>query len=48
MQALVKLFQALGGKIHYNSEVAEIVTDQGRVTGIRTHDGARESFDVSG
>ena len=46
VQALVQLFQALGGKIHYNSEVAEIVTDQGRVTGIRTHDGARESFDV--
>lgn len=46
VQALVKLYQQLGGKIHYQSAVAEILTQDEKVFGIRTQDGAREHFDV--
>jgi phytoene desaturase len=46
VQALVKLYQELGGTIHYNSEVAEILTDRGRVAGVTTQHGGRENFDA--
>lgn len=46
VQALVKLHDQLGGRIHYCSEVAEILTQNQNVVGIRTQDGAREQFDA--
>jgi phytoene desaturase len=46
VQALVKLHQQLGGKIHFRSEVATILTQGGRVVGVKTHDGRRENFDI--
>lgn len=36
---LVKYFEDLGGKIHYNAEIDEILTTGGAVTGIRTRGG---------
>ena len=38
--ALVRLIEELGGRFHYNSEVAEIVVSGGRAQGIRLADGA--------
>ncbi|MBM4263410.1 MAG: phytoene desaturase [Deltaproteobacteria bacterium] len=46
VQSLVKLYDEMGGKIHYQSEVAEILTENEKVIGLRTQDGAREQFDV--
>lgn len=39
IQAMGKLFAELGGKIHLNAEVAEIVVEGRRVRGIRLQDG---------
>lgn len=39
VQGLVKYFMDLGGEIHYNAEVDEILTENGRVTGARTTSG---------
>jgi phytoene desaturase len=39
IQALVKYFQELGGKISYNSEISEILTEGNQVKGVRTHSG---------
>ncbi|PWU12464.1 MAG: phytoene desaturase [Bdellovibrio sp.] len=39
VQALVKYFTDIGGQIHYRSEVDEILTEQNRVTGVRTKAG---------
>lgn len=38
--ALVQLIEELGGRLHYNSEVAEIVVDKGRAKGVRLADGS--------
>lgn len=38
--ALVQLIEELGGRFHYNSEVAEILVDNRRTSGIRLADGA--------
>jgi len=46
VQALVKLFTQIGGKIHLESEVDAILTQEGRVAGLRTRDGKRENFDI--
>ncbi len=46
VRALVKLFIDLGGEIRLASEVTEITTDRSEVTGIFTHQGRNESFDV--
>ena len=45
VQALVRLFQELGGEIRLESEVAEIVTHGNEVTGVITKEG-QESFDL--
>ncbi len=39
VDALVKLTEELGGKFHYNTEVAEILTEGRRATSIRLADG---------
>ena len=39
VDALVRLTEELGGKFHYNTEVAEILTEGRRTTGIRLGDG---------
>jgi phytoene desaturase len=46
VQALVKLFTDLGGEIRLASEVTEITTDRSEATGIVTHEGRNERFDV--
>ena len=46
VQALVKLFEELGGRVVYNHEVREIATDGNRVTGITSADGKLEKFDL--
>jgi phytoene desaturase len=46
VQALVGLFTRLGGHIRLNSEVEEIVTAAGRVTGVRTADGTLHPCDA--
>ncbi|RLT37926.1 MAG: phytoene desaturase [Chloroflexi bacterium] len=45
VDALVKLFEELGGKIHLNSSVAEIVVKGRRTTGIRLADGREVKAD---
>jgi phytoene desaturase len=47
VQALVKLFQELGGEIRFNSEIARIVTRNGAVTGLQSQSGREESFDLA-
>jgi hypothetical protein len=39
VQAMVRLFEELGGKIHLNADVAEILVSGRRVTGLRLADG---------
>lgn len=39
IQALIKLFEDLGGKIQLNSEVDEILTNTGKVTGVKLKNG---------
>lgn len=46
VQALVKLFGELGGEIRLNSEVAELITKRGQVTGVLTKNGEAHSFDL--
>jgi phytoene desaturase len=46
VRGLVSLFQDLGGEIRLNSEVQEITTDHGSVTGIRTREKNDEAFDL--
>jgi phytoene desaturase len=46
VQALGKLFEELGGKIHLNSEVNEILTHGRKATGIRLKDGSLHTADV--
>jgi 1-hydroxycarotenoid 3,4-desaturase len=38
-RALVKVFEGLGGQIHYGAEVSEILTEKGAVRGVRLADG---------
>lgn len=45
VQAMVQLFEELGGEIHYNCEVQEILTDGRRATGIRLDDGTTHMAD---
>ncbi len=44
VRALVALFERLGGTIHLNTGVDQILTRDGRVCGIRTTDGREEPF----
>ncbi|MBM4303651.1 MAG: phytoene desaturase [Deltaproteobacteria bacterium] len=46
VMALVKLFEDLGGKIHCNAEVDEIVTQEGRIVGIKNKKGELTSYDM--
>lgn len=39
VRAMVRLFEDIGGKIHLNAEVAEILIENKRATGIRLEDG---------
>lgn len=39
VQALVKYFTELGGSISYQSEISQIMTSNGKVTGVRTQSG---------
>ncbi len=43
--ALVQLIEELGGRFHYNTEVAEIVVDGRRATGVRLADGTTHRAD---
>jgi phytoene desaturase len=45
VDALVKLFEELGGKIHLNSSVAEILVKKRRTSGIRLADGREVKAD---
>jgi phytoene dehydrogenase-like protein len=40
IEALVKKIQTLGGKIEYQSEITEIITENGRACGVRAADGS--------
>jgi phytoene desaturase len=44
--AMGRLFEESGGQIHLEAEVAEILADRGRVSGIRLADGAVHQADV--
>ncbi|MBN1440446.1 MAG: phytoene desaturase [Anaerolineales bacterium] len=46
IRGLTKLFGELGGTLHLNSEVAEIVVDGRRVSGVRLADGAFHPADT--
>jgi phytoene desaturase len=46
VQALVRLFEELGGEVRLSSEVERIHTSGGRVTGVTTKDGWHGSFDA--
>ena len=46
VQGLGKLFGELGGKVHLNAEVKEILTEGRRVTGIRLGDGSIHTADI--
>ncbi len=46
VSALGKLFEELGGKVHLNAEVKEILVQGRRVTGIRLGDGSVQNADI--
>lgn len=46
VQAMVKLFEELGGKIHLNQEVCEILTSGRHVKGARMKDGGVQQADI--
>jgi len=39
VQGMVSLFKDIGGEIHLNAEIDEVLTQQGKVTGVRTKGG---------
>lgn len=45
VEAMTRLFKELGGRIHLNAEVSEILVEQRRVTGIRLADGTIKPAD---
>ncbi len=45
VNALVQLIEELGGRFHFNAEVAEIIVDGRRTTGIRLADGTTHRAD---
>jgi phytoene desaturase len=46
IRAMVRLFEELGGKMHYNTEVCEILTEGRKVTGVLLEDGKIFKADV--
>lgn len=47
VQALVKVFQELGGEIRYNAEIDRIIIRDGAVAGLQTKSGQEERFDFA-
>ncbi len=45
INALVRLIEELGGQIHLNSEVEEILVEHGRAVGVRLADGSKHRAD---
>jgi phytoene desaturase len=45
VDALGKLFKEVGGKVHFNTEVKEILVDHKRAKGIKFEDGTKEEAD---
>ena len=46
VQGLVRLFEDLGGELKLNSEIDQIKTEEGKVTGLTTKGGERHFFEV--
>jgi len=46
VNALVRLFVELGGKINLNSEISEITVSGKKVTGVKLHNGSLHSADI--
>ena len=46
VNGMVRLFTDLGGKMHLNSEVNEIITENGKVNSIRMKDGTKHNADI--
>lgn len=46
VQAMLKLFQELGGRIRLESEVSEILTHGNRIVGVAIQNGERHQFDL--
>jgi predicted Rossmann fold flavoprotein len=46
IQTIVKVMKQRGVKVHYESEVTGIITDNGRVTGLTTSDGSKYKADA--
>jgi phytoene desaturase len=46
VQGLVRLYEELGGKIHLNTEIDEIIEENGKVTGLKTMDGEFHPLDL--
>jgi len=46
VEALLKLFRELGGEIRFNSEIAEIETSGGRVSGVIDRQGSKQACDL--
>lgn len=46
VRGLVKLFEELGGKIHYNAEVGQVVENNGIVIGLKLEDGTFHGTDL--
>ena len=46
VNGLVRLYQELGGKIHYNTEVDQIIIENGRAAGVILKDGQKHSADI--
>jgi len=46
VQGLVRLFEELGGKLHLNSEIDQIISSSDRVTGLKIKNGGAHLFDL--
>jgi phytoene desaturase len=46
VDALVRLIQYQGGSIQYNSEVSEIVVENGKAKGLKLKDGTSQDYDI--
>ncbi|MEZ4871064.1 MAG: phytoene desaturase [Bdellovibrionales bacterium] len=46
VRALVQLFEEMGGKIEYNCEIAEIISNGQKVKGLQLENGEKRAFDI--
>lgn len=46
VRGLIRLFEDMGGRVSLNADVDEIVTEEGRVTGVRLKDGTFSPYDL--